>query len=123
EALIESDGGRQAFATGLYASTEMFIDQLLDLYRANVLRRRVYDSLALERLLASGAISERIEPDLLDKLPGAGIGPRLTQEEFAELQRHGVFRRDVEYCEGRIRAADGEWIAADLGDERARANL
>ena len=122
-ALIESDGGRQAFTTGLYASTEMFIDQLLDLYRANVLRRRVYDSLPLERLLASGAITERIEADILEKLPHAGVGPRLTREEFAELQRYGVFRRDVEYSDGRIRAVDGEWIAADLGDDRARARL
>jgi acyl-CoA hydrolase len=122
-ALIDAEGGRQAFATGLYASTEMFIDQLLDLYRANVLRRRVYDSLPLERLLSSGAITERIEADILEKLPHAGVGPRLTRDEFAELQRHGVFRRDVEYSDGRIRAVDGEWIAADLSDERARANL
>jgi acyl-CoA hydrolase len=122
-ALIDAEGGRQAFVKGLYASTEMFIDQLLDLYRANVLRRRVYDSLPLERLLATGAITERIEPDILEKLPSVGIGPRLTREEFAELQWYGVFRRDAEYSASRIRAVDGEWIAADLSDERARAKL
>jgi acyl-CoA hydrolase len=121
--LIESDGGRQPFVVGLYASTEMFIDQLLDLYRANVLRRRVYDCLPIERLLASGAITERIEPSILDKLPGAGAGPRLTREEFLELRRHGIFRRDVEYADGRMRIPDGEWISADLGDETARTKL
>jgi acyl-CoA hydrolase len=43
--LISAAGGREPFAEGLFASTEMFVDQLLDLYRAGVLRRLVYDTL------------------------------------------------------------------------------
>jgi acyl-CoA hydrolase len=96
-ALIDAEGGRQPFAVGLYASTEMFIDQLLDLYRAGVLRRRVYDSLPIERLLAQGALRERLDETVLETLPTVGVGPRLTAQEFAELQTYGVFRRDVVY--------------------------
>ncbi|MEJ1964275.1 MAG: acetyl-CoA hydrolase/transferase C-terminal domain-containing protein [Gammaproteobacteria bacterium] len=122
-ALIDAEGGRQPFTAGLFASTEMFIDQLLDLYRAGVLRRRVYDSLPLERLLAMGAISERIDERVLDALVSVGVQPKLTATSFRELQRFGVFRSDVEFSDGRIRAADGAWIAADLADPAARAQM
>jgi acyl-CoA hydrolase len=123
EALIEAEGGREPFACGLFASTEMFIDQILDLYRAGILRRRVYDSLALERLLASGEITERVDARLLERLVTVGVGPVLSAAEFAELQRFGVFRRDVEFADGRLRAAGAAWIEADLGNAKARDRI
>ena len=122
-ALIDAEGGRQPFVAGLFASTEMFIDQLLDLYRAGVLRRRVYDSLPLERLLASGAITERIDERVLEALVGAGVAPKLTADAFDELQTYGVFKRDVEFANGRLRAPDGAWIEADLSNASARAQM
>jgi acyl-CoA hydrolase len=122
-ALIDAEGGRQPFVKGLFASTEMFIDQLLDLYRAGVLRRRVYDSLPLERLLASGEITERIDERVLETLVDAGVAPKLTDESFRELQNFGVFRQDVQFADGRLRASDGAWIEADLSNASARAQM
>jgi len=122
-ALIEAEGGREPFAAGLFASTEMFVDQLLELYRAGILRRRVYDSLPLERLLAAGAIGERFDAGILERLIAVGVGPRLSAAEFAELKAHGVFREDVEFADGRLRARGGAWLAADLGDAAARGAI
>jgi len=34
-----------------------------------------------------------------------------------------VFREDVEFADGRVRAAGGAWIAADLADPASRARL
>ncbi|HXY76662.1 MAG TPA: acetyl-CoA hydrolase/transferase C-terminal domain-containing protein [Steroidobacteraceae bacterium] len=121
--LIRAEGGDAPFAAGLFASTEMFVDQLLGLYRAGILRRQVYDSLPLERLLASGQISERIDASILPLLISAGVGAVLSAEEFAELRRFGVFRADVEFADGRVRRAGGEWIAANLADPASRARL
>ena len=121
--LIGAAGGREPFTTGLFASTEMFVDQLLELYRAGVVRRRVYDFLPLERLLAAGAIAERFDADILERLLGAGVAPLLGEAEFAALQRHGVFREDVEFSAARVRVRGGEWIRADLGDGSARAAI
>jgi len=121
-ALVQAEGGTAPFAAGLFAATEMFVDQLLDLFRAGVLRRRVYDSLPLERLLAGGG-GERFDAGILAALPAVGVGPRLSAAEFADLWRHGVFRDDVEYAAGRIRARGGAWIEADLGDAGCRARL
>jgi acyl-CoA hydrolase len=122
-ALIRAEGGEEPFANGLHASTEMFIDQLLELYRAGILSRRVYDCLALERLLASGQINERFDERILELLAGAGAGPRLTADEFAQLQRYGVFREDIEYDGGRMREPGGAWTEVDLGDPASRARL
>ncbi|MCS6946999.1 MAG: acetyl-CoA hydrolase, partial [Steroidobacteraceae bacterium] len=123
-ALIDRCGGREPFAQGLFGSSEMLVDQMLDLYRAGILRRRVYDWLPLARLIALGNIvDDRFDARILEDLPQVGVGPRLSAQEFAELRRYGVLRRDCEYRDGRIRAPDGTWIDADLADPRARARL
>jgi len=122
-ALVDAQGGRGPFTAGLFASTEMFIDQLLDLYRAGVLSRRVYDSLPLERLLASGEITHRFDERVLGALVKVGVGPRLSAAEFRELQRFGVFRREVEYADGRLRAGDGGWVEANFSDPAACATI
>ncbi|HEX4619881.1 MAG TPA: acetyl-CoA hydrolase/transferase C-terminal domain-containing protein, partial [Steroidobacteraceae bacterium] len=121
--LIAAQGGLDPFAAGVFASTEMFVDQLLELYRAGIVRRRAYDSLPLERLLAAGAIGERFDAGILERLAAAGVGPRLSEAEFADLQRHGVFREDVEFAGGRIRERGGEWLPADLSAADARAAI
>src|SRR5215469_16818840 len=121
--LIRDEGGEEPFGAGLYACTEMFVDQLLELYRAGILRRRVYDCLPLERALASGETGERFDERILTLLAAAGAGPRLDAAQFAELQHFGVFREDVEYARGRVRARGGEWIEADLADPASRAQL
>ena len=123
EGLIRGEGGLEPFGTGLFASTEMFVDQLLELYRAGILRRRVYDSLPLERLLATGATGERFGAVILERLLAVGAGPRLSQAEFAELKRYGVFREEVEFEDGRMRAGGGDWIVADLADAACRAAI
>jgi hypothetical protein len=121
--LVREEGGAEPFATGLYACTEMFIDHLLELYRAGILRRRVYDSLVLERLLAVGQSAERFDERILELLVAAGLGTRLDEQQFAQLKHHGVFREDVEFVDGRLRARGGEWLEADLGDSAARTRI
>ena len=120
-ATIDSIGGRTAFVNGLFGCTEMFVDQMLDLYRAGVMRRRVYDSLPLSRLIAKGNITERFDARILEDLPHVGVAPRLTQSVFEELQHFGVFRSEVRLENGRMRGAEGPWIDADLADPAARA--
>jgi acyl-CoA hydrolase len=121
--LIHAAGGEAPFCAGLFACTEMFVDQLLELYRAGILCRRVYDSLPIERLLGSGRTGERFDERILGLLAAAGAGPVLSSAEFADLKCHGVFREDVEFADARVRAAGGEWIAANLADPASRARL
>jgi acyl-CoA hydrolase len=121
-ALIDASGGEKPFTHGVFAASEMFVDQLLELYRAGILRRRAYDSLALERLLAAGH-AERFDAQILPALRGVGVGPVLSDAQFADLQRHGVFREEVEFSAGRVRVPGGEWIRADLSDPQSCARM
>jgi acyl-CoA hydrolase len=121
--LMAAEGGDQPFVTGLFANTEMFVDQLLELYRAGILCRRVYDCLAIERLLASGRIGVRFDAGILELLAQAGTPAQLDAQQFAELKRYGVFREEVEFAAGRMRAPGGQWIAADLADPESCARL
>jgi acyl-CoA hydrolase len=121
--LIDAIGGRAPFATGLFGATEMFVDQMLDLYRAGILRRRVYDYLPLQRTLAVNGSSNRIDGALLDGLLAAGAGPVLDAVEFAALQSAGVLRSECRYESGAIVSPEGARIDADLSDVKARARL
>jgi acyl-CoA hydrolase len=42
-------GGLRPFRTGLYGASEMFMDGFMHLYRAGILKRRVFDDLDLQR--------------------------------------------------------------------------
>jgi acyl-CoA hydrolase len=49
-----TEGGVEPFRQGLYGASEMVMDGFMHLARNGILRRRVYDDLALERALAEG---------------------------------------------------------------------
>jgi acyl-CoA hydrolase len=122
-ALIDAIGGRAPFSTGLFGATEMFVDQMLDLYRAGILRRRVYDYLPLQRALAANGSSTRVDRALLDGLLAAGAGPVLGERDFDALQAAGVLRSECRFQDGVIVSPDGSRIDADLGNPQARAAL
>jgi acyl-CoA hydrolase len=122
-ATLDAVGAESAFEAGLYACSEMFVDGFMELYRSGVLRRRVYDDLRIQRLLNSGAVSERIDEQFLAALPDAGFASPLSHEEFSLLQRLGVFRRDCRYAQGRISNPDGQSVAAMLDSPAARQQL
>ncbi len=122
-ALIDAIGGRAPFATGLFGATEMFVDQMLDLYRAGILRRRVYDYLPLQRALAANGSSTRVDEALLEAMLAAGAGPRLTAVDIAALKGAGVLRSECRFDDGAVISPDGVRVDADLSNPKARAAL
>jgi acyl-CoA hydrolase len=121
--LIDAFGGRAPFAAGLFGATEMFVDQMLDLYRAGILRRRVYDYLPLQRALAANGSSTRVDEVLLEGLLAAGAGPRLAASDVAALKAAGVLRGECRFDDGALVSPDGVRIEADLGNAKSRAAL
>ncbi len=122
-ALVDAIGGRAAFTTGLFGATEMFVDQMLDLYRAGILRRRVYDYLPLQRALAANGSSTRVDAALLEGLLAAGAGPRLDAHDIAALRHAGVLRSECLFEDGSIVSPEGARIDPDLGNARTRKTL
>ena len=121
-ALIEAEGGTAPFDRGLYACSEMLADGFLDLYRLGVLKRQVYPSVRLQRLLDAGAIGETVGPELLDALAEAGCD-ELSQQEFTELKAAGVFQHDVRLERRELFGAGGLRVPARLGSPGERAAL
>ena len=117
--LVDALGGRAPFSTGLFGATEMFVDQMLDLYRAGILRRRVYDYLPLQRALSANGSNTRVDIGLLEGLLAAGAGPVLGARDVDELRAAGVLRSECRYQDGAILSPDGLRIEADLGNPRS----
>jgi acyl-CoA hydrolase len=69
---IERIGGTNKFERGLYGSSEMLVDGFLELYRSGILRRRVYQDAALQRLLNDNHITEEVTPAKIDLLVESG---------------------------------------------------
>ena len=118
--LVNQIGGTEPFAQGLYGSSEMFVNGFLELYKAGILRRKVYDDVTLQRLLNEGKITEQVTPALLEALVvHEAVRPQLSQADVVFLQRFGVLRPDLR-LEGQVlRTADGHTIVANLANDEA----
>ncbi len=63
--IIKKDGEIGRFKTGLFAATEMFVDSFANLYQCEILKKKVYDSVILQRLLNEQKINEQFSPNIL----------------------------------------------------------
>lgn len=121
--VIERLGGIGPFEEGLYASSEMLVDGFIDLYRSGIQKRRVYDHAGLQRLLNDGQISTQVTPSTLDTLvEGGHISGRLTEQDFAFLQKFGILNSELKY-EGDSILLDGTSLSANLEDKNAREEI
>ncbi|MDB5980833.1 MAG: hypothetical protein JWQ69_1848 [Pseudomonas sp.] len=75
QALIEREGGVQPFAQGLYGCSEMFVNGLLVLVDAGIVRRKVYPSAELQRQANAGTLDEAAHPDGRVVHGGFFLGP------------------------------------------------
>ena len=114
-ALIDKVGGTGRFEKGLYGSSEMFVDPFLQLYKSGVLRRKVFDSIPLMKLINAGTLSaEELPADILEQLLEIeGIQPVLTTKDFTMLSHFGILKEGLLFRDGCL--IDGEKrIPADL---------
>ncbi|GAB3671863.1 acetyl-CoA hydrolase/transferase C-terminal domain-containing protein [Salinisphaera aquimarina] len=124
-ALVDTIGGLAPFERGLYGCTEMLVDAYMQMYRAGVIKRVVYDDIPLQTLLDAGSIDETVSADTLTALRRQGaVRPDLNGDDVAYLKHFGVFHEDVRWGDKQLDAGDGgDPIAADLDDEAARAQI
>ena len=125
--LLEAHGlptaGMGPFAQGLFGCSEMFVNGFMQLIKAGVIRREVYDDVALQKLLNQGAISPEVSLDTLDQLQKAGrIRRSLDASDISFLKRFGIVRDDVEINDSEI-FLGGLTYANDLSQPETRAAL
>ncbi|MBO1538063.1 acetyl-CoA hydrolase/transferase family protein [Pseudomonas sp. OA65] len=83
--LIEREGGVEPFAKGLYGCSEMFVNGLLVLAEAGIIRRKVYPDEATQERANAGTLDEAAQPDGICIHGGFFLGPRSFYERLREL--------------------------------------
>ncbi|EJL86921.1 hypothetical protein PMI15_01260 [Polaromonas sp. CF318] len=113
------------FEQGLYGCSEMFVNGLLKLIEAGIVRREVFDDAALQNLVNEGrAPGLAVSTDLLAALVDAGrIGSILGADDLAFLQRFGVLSSQVRLAPDGALDVAGTRIANRLGDPTVRIAL
>ncbi len=123
-ALAARIGGLDPLAHGLHGSSEMVMDGFMHLRRIGILRREVFDDLALERALAASIIRTTLIAGDTQRLRDASVLPaRVDAGALARLQRFGLLP-----VECRVDGADLLWpgarrLPADLDHAETRAAL
>jgi acyl-CoA hydrolase len=120
--LIEKEGGTAPFEVGLYGCSELLADGFLDLYRSGVLKRRVYPSARLQRLLDEGRIDATVNLHTLDELSRAGMR-RMSFADFDEFRDVGLFRDDIEFERGMLICPDGTQVRASFETPEQRSAI
>jgi acyl-CoA hydrolase len=121
--LVRRIGGTDRFEKGLYGASEMFVNGFLELYKQGILRRKVYDSVPLQRLINQGKVGEEVTPAVLDALIEAeAIRPRLNATDLAYLKKYGIFKDEVSLAGGELTTSDGR-LPADLSDPNVRGRV
>ncbi len=114
--LITRYGGYGVFTEGLHISSEMFVDTMIELYKAGIVKRRVYDDICIQRLVNEGKINSKITPEVLRYLMDElAIHQKLTPEDVLYLKKFGIFKQEVILEGDRLKLSDMEF-SNDLGD-------
>lgn len=83
--LIQREGGTAPFAKGLYGCSEMFVNGLLVLADAGIIRRKVYPDVPTQEQANAGSLDEAAQPDGISVHGGFFLGPRSFYERLREL--------------------------------------
>ncbi|MCG8317520.1 MAG: acetyl-CoA hydrolase [Pseudomonadales bacterium] len=114
ERLVADEGGLDAFETGLYGSSEMFVNGFRYLIDAGIVKRKVYDDLPIQSLLNAGEISEAVDQRTVKVLIEAGaVSAVFDDNDLKYLQHWGVIKPEA-YLENHKLIVDGVSIDNDF---------
>jgi acyl-CoA hydrolase len=83
--LIKREGGLEPFAKGLYGCSEMFVNGLLVLADAGIVRRKVYPDVPTQQQANAGTLDEAAQTDGICVHGGFFLGPRSFYQRLREL--------------------------------------
>ncbi len=115
--IINKIGDRGTFSQGLFAATEMMIDGFLYLYKNEILKKKVYDDIKIQRLVNEGVLKDQIPKGILKIFLQKGIiSNPLTEININFLKKFGIFKPQITFERGKIFLEDGSSFTPDLND-------
>lgn len=111
---------QEPFKEGLYGCSEMFVNGFMELIDAGVIRREVFDNVALQTLLNDGKVGLiPDEPMLAALLEARAIGSPLSQADYSFMRHFGILHADVAFEDGAL-VRGAERIPATPADPAVR---
>lgn len=108
--LIDKTGGRDSFDEGLYGATEMLVEVFISLYKAGIIKRKVYGDTAIQKLVNSGVLRETLTSEAVEALlHEEPFSPVMTENGFNTLKKYGVIRDDLTYGNYHIVNGKSTW--------------
>jgi Acetyl-CoA hydrolase len=122
--LIETWGDTGVFQKGLYGSSEMFVDAFLQMYRSKILKRKVFDSIPLMRLINEGKLdADNISLDIIDQLiEMKALHSELTEKDFGFLTDYGILKKGLTYKNEFIFDGDTKY-SVNMKDKKNRSEI
>ncbi len=116
-ALISKWGDLGVFKKGLYGSSEMFVDAFLQMYKSKILKRKVYDSIPLMKLIIKGELAtDKIPDDIIDKLiEMKAVHSKLNEDDFNFLAKFGILKSGLTFDKTAIKDGNSSY-STDLSD-------
>jgi len=93
--LIEREGGVEPFARGLYGCSEMFVNGLLALSDAGIVRRKVYGDIGLQRQANAGTLDESTLTGGISVHGGFFLGPHSFYQRLREMPKSKLAEFDM----------------------------
>ncbi|MGE5422532.1 MAG: acetyl-CoA hydrolase/transferase C-terminal domain-containing protein [Ignavibacteriales bacterium] len=124
DCLIKKWGDTGVFEKGLYGSSEMFVDAFMQLYKAKILKRKVFDSAPIMKLINAGHLSaDNITTDVIDRLlEMKAVNPKLDLDDFRFLTEYGILKPGLKFHQDFIRDEDTEY-STDISDVQNRTKI
>ena len=115
--VITQEGEKGVFEKGLYGNTEMLVHGYMSLYKAGILKRKVYDNFHIQQLVNEELVTDQVTPEAFRELVRRGaVQQILTQDDVAMLQRFGVLSDELSWSETGL-TLGSETFSCDLRDE------
>ncbi len=122
--LIKKSGDLLPFQKGLFAATEMLCDSFAELYKHKILKKKVFDSVVIQRLLNAERITEDFANDILDELIAErAIHAHLTEKDYLFLKEFGILKENCDWKNQKLILPDGEAILPHLDNQEIHRKI
>ncbi|MBF0468566.1 MAG: hypothetical protein HQK61_06735 [Desulfamplus sp.] len=112
--LIDSVGGTEVFDKGLLGSSEMLVDSLIELFKADIIKRKVYEDVRLQSVINDNDFNENQVKEIFTEIVGKKlVHTRIKKSEFDFFQKFGIFRPEFSYENGSANL-DGKSYSLDM---------
>ena len=112
---IKKSGSLSIYKNGLYAASEMFVEGFAHLYKAGILKRKVYADAQIQTLINQNLLTEQVPENIIEILLQNGVLDEfITKKQMQRLQSLGILKPGLQMKKGYMQDIDGNKFQIDL---------